>query len=361
MSKKLVKILCLCALALLVPLAVVGIALSVTEPVLCTLTIDETGDMDKFGPDYGVTDLSIRVEGKEVDGKSVKVKKNSEVTVVFVGDDYTFEGWFRGKADEVTLEDTAVSFDKSYSFILRGNTTLTAIRNYLTYTLNVKYNAVSDEKASTITYNAVDGFSTYEYSAENARPYYTFKGLSAGNVTYLASEGDYVSAEGAKLSDKIKSGEVANYVTAVWECDFSNIYVNLIAAEKEQGSAKLWDVYGSKNGSDDQVIEVFDLPVFFEDVDGEDYYDLQDNIYYLLMNQYENVHLYDNDLNAYEAVYTGVAYVSVDDVEVGRLEVSAQNMRFISLVDCTDNESFDGITEISITFIFEKGEAIQAA
>ncbi len=194
MSKHLVKILCICALAILLPLTIVGVALMVTEPVACTLTIEESG---KNGT-YATSDVLIRVEGEEVEGKSVKVKKHSEITVVFSGEGYDFEGWFTGKADELKDGDTAVSNDNSYKFILRGDTNLTAVRNVIEY--QITYSGFLDDGTTPVSDIIAETQQVVEYgeTLESIEPVYD---SIWGGWYVAASQGETIDATGTKIAN----------------------------------------------------------------------------------------------------------------------------------------------------------------
>ena len=179
MSKNLVKILSICAMSILLLLTIVGICLCVTEPVMCSLNIEEGGITGL----YAESGLAIRVEDEDKEGTSIKVKKNSEVTVVFSGEGYDFAGWFNGRADEIKDDARAVSFDKAYSFTVRGNTTLTAVRNVIKYT--VTYAGFLDNGTTSVGEQIDELEQTIEYGA----PLETLSSASGGN-----HEGWYVSS-----------------------------------------------------------------------------------------------------------------------------------------------------------------------
>ncbi len=203
MSKNLVKILSACAIAILAILTIVGVALCVTEPVGCTFAIEESGENGQ----YATSNLAIRVEGKDVEGTSVKVKKHSEITVVFTGEGYDFKGWFEGKADEIDAEDEAVSTDASYTFTLRGNTTLTAIRDVIKY--DITYAGMMDDGATTVEASGqiAELSQTVEYGATL---------VSLSSVTGSEFGGWYaVSADGASVD--ATGTRVANFAEKVVE------------------------------------------------------------------------------------------------------------------------------------------------
>ena len=169
MSKHLVKIICICALALLVPLTIVGVALFVTEPVAVTLTVGEGG----IDGEFSTSDITIKVEGEEVEETTIKVKKHSEITVSFSSKDansidtYDFKGWYNGTEEEINVEsDTPVSFESSYTFTIRGNTTLTAMRDVFEYT--VTYSGFLADGTTSVSTVLSETVKTYKYGEDLA-------------------------------------------------------------------------------------------------------------------------------------------------------------------------------------------------
>ena len=152
MSKHLMKILSICAMVILLPLIIVGAALCITEAIPVTLTIYQGGNEG----DYTYTDSTLAPSAKvsiflrddtnsswieQIDEEGypvtqVSVQKNDEIKVVFsdsIG--YDFQGWYKGSPTEYNENSTARETKTEYTFFIRGNTSLTAIRNIMTYTV----------------------------------------------------------------------------------------------------------------------------------------------------------------------------------------------------------------------------------
>lgn len=152
MSKHLMKILSICAMVILLPLIIVGAALCITEAIPVTLTIYQSGNEG----DYTYTDSTLAPSAKvsiflrddtnsswieQIDEEGypvtqVSVQKNDEIKVVFsdsVG--YDFQGWYKGSPTEYNENSTARETKTEYTFFIRGNASLTAIRNVMTYTV----------------------------------------------------------------------------------------------------------------------------------------------------------------------------------------------------------------------------------
>lgn len=157
MSKHLMKILSICAMVILLPLIIVGAALCITEAIPVTLTIYQggnEGDISIYENDENDASLapsakvsiflrddtnSNWVEQVDEEGNpvaQVSVQKNDEIKVVYsnsVG--YDFQGWYKGSPTEYNENSTARETKTEYTFFIRGNTSLTAIRNVMTYTV----------------------------------------------------------------------------------------------------------------------------------------------------------------------------------------------------------------------------------
>lgn len=141
MSKYLIKILSICAFVILLPLVVVGGALCVTEAIGITLTVKAAGIEGGVNTESHV---AIYIDGHKQDNNTIKIKKNTTVKVEYEGVGYDFLGWYQGSYNEVApkiANNKAKTIDgnekkTTCEFIVRGNTTLTAVRNVKTYTVS---------------------------------------------------------------------------------------------------------------------------------------------------------------------------------------------------------------------------------
>ena len=153
MSKHLMKILSICAMVMLLPLIIVGAALCITEAIPVTLTVYQGGNEGDYiyedstlAPSAKVSIFlrddtnSSWIEQVDENGQpvtKVSMQKNDEIKVLYsesVG--YDFHGWYKGTPTEYTADSNAKETKTEYTFFIRGNTTLTAIRNVKTYTVN---------------------------------------------------------------------------------------------------------------------------------------------------------------------------------------------------------------------------------
>lgn len=162
MSKHLMKILSICAMVILLPLIIVGAALCITEAIPVTLTIYQggnEGDISIYENDASLAPSAkvsiflrddtnsswieqIDEEGYPV--TQVSVQKNDEIKVVYsnsVG--YDFQGWYKGSPTEYNENSTARETKTEYTFFIRGNTSLTAIRNVMTF--DVQYTGIYND------------------------------------------------------------------------------------------------------------------------------------------------------------------------------------------------------------------------
>lgn len=262
---------------------------------------------------------------------------------------YEFNGWKNSAGNTVS----SITFDKN-------GIVLYLKEKLITYTLNVKFHAVSEDasKNTTITYNAENGFSLCEYAGEDARFFYVFKGLALGDTTYEVKQDDYVSGS-ERLSDVVKNqtSKTLN-VTAVWECQFPAIYFNYIAyadyvyAPGEEVGG--WTIYGDKAGKS-SLIQGDDMPVFFEDSNEEDCYCLEDNFYDLIIGSYEKLYAKDESGKKYNVKFAGTVTLIVNNGPQVIYNTSEQGITFVRMIDSTEKYfSKTSSTEITVAFKFEK-------
>lgn len=130
MSKYLIKILSICAFVIVLPLAILGTALCVTETKSYTLSLYVKGEDRDNAP-------TLLIDGEEKN--QITVQKNTTVTITFASDAYNFTAWYEGT--DVTYEtDKFFSDERSVSFKLTSNLDLTAVVNVKTY--NVTYTGI---------------------------------------------------------------------------------------------------------------------------------------------------------------------------------------------------------------------------
>ena len=233
-------------MVILLPLIIVGAALCITEAIPVTLTIYQggnEGDTSIYGDASLAPSAKISIFLRDDTNSSwieqideegypvtqVSVQKNDEIKVVYsnsVG--YDFQGWYKGSPTEYNENSTARETKTEYTFFIRGNTSLTAIRNVMTYTVqytglyNDGTNIADDENlvlSETVQYNEplltlspklIDG-QTPENSAQ-------FRGWVVEGST-----GDIITR--ANFASSTLEGE-AYTLTAIWTNQATVIYWN---------------------------------------------------------------------------------------------------------------------------------------
>lgn len=247
MSKHLMKILSICAMVILLPLIIVGAALCITEAIPVTLTIYQggnEGDISIYENDASLAPsakISIflrddtnsnwieQIDEEGYPATQVSVQKNDEIKVVFsdsVG--YDFQGWYKGSPTEYNENSTARETKTEYTFFIRGNTSLTAIRNVMTYTVqytglyNDGTNIADDENlvlSETVQYNepllTLSPKLTDDQTPENSAQ---FRGWVVEGST-----GEVVTR--ANFASSTLEGE-AYTLTAIWSNQATVIYWN---------------------------------------------------------------------------------------------------------------------------------------
>lgn len=296
MSKKLIKLLTICAIVVLVPLVVLGIALSVSFNKGVSLSIFEGGD--SVIDEYTRSKIAIFIGNQEQEQTTIFVQKGTEVTITWEGEGYHFDGWFEGNESEVQGKKS-VSENKSYTFTLYNNRVLTAIKSYVTYKLNVQENALSSN-VQELSYKRDSGFQTYNLT----RAGYTFKGFKYNNSLYIPNGLDY-TCDGASLTaELVKSSDYQLDVVAVWECNYISLpYFRLCTVVEGTYSPIIKEGEG----------EAYDEKDFsFEFVDTAEGYDLQDNYFQKLFGN--DKYYIDDDTNR-----------EVDMLQVVKCEVVVEN------------------------------------
>ena len=362
MSKYLVKILSICALVVMMSVAVVGAAVCVTEAIGCSLTVFN-GSQTYEGSDSSVT---IYIDGEKQEGDKVQVSKYTEITVQFNGTGYDKVKWYEGEFD--VNKDKAVATGTTYTFELKKNTKLTAVANlktynvkfdgfladgttpitsvagfegtqvftygqeilapgsnteelffhgwniktaegvdarlykfatfdtndvtlvpkwdaqeYIDYTINVAYKLGSTD-VETLTYNVKDGLSEYTATRDN----YKLVGIEFNGKVYAYNE---ASENFTGLGEAVvRNGETEVNATAVWECIYGSFTFNLEGAANYEDSDLGFGEYGLMATKNGQVVAMRETisNAEFTDEEGENNFDLTDDVYALFVPNYSN-------------------------------------------------------------------------
>ena len=122
MSKKLLRILAICIFATLIPVAIVAIAMAATMSAPFTISVEVKTQSNKDASQ----NVSISVNDRERNGLAVGVKADDKVTITF-GDETSYDsnGFYAGNASAVTNKSDPVAEGYSYSFVVKGDATIT--------------------------------------------------------------------------------------------------------------------------------------------------------------------------------------------------------------------------------------------
>lgn len=129
MSKYLVKILAVCAFVVLLPLAIVASALSVTESAACTL------EVFIYGNTNANASAKVLMDGEEISSKTVV--KNSTVNLTFESEGYYFLGWYNGIGDSYDDMSEPLSTNVNFDYsLVDGKARIAAVCLTKTYKIN---------------------------------------------------------------------------------------------------------------------------------------------------------------------------------------------------------------------------------
>ena len=212
MSKYLTKLLSICAFVVLLPLIIAGSALCVTEARSCTLTVADGGVGE--GKSSKVQIIVEEPDRKEETETSLSLKKNTKVTVTYTGEGYDFVGWYAGSYDEINREtDKPLSTQTSYTFYVRKNTVVTAVRDVQQYTVTYT-GEMNDGSALPEDVNGVTEVYTYGSALKELQSINESDYVHAG-WKIVAAEGEEQEAVAYKNATFPVSGEYT--VEPVWE------------------------------------------------------------------------------------------------------------------------------------------------
>lgn len=142
MSKSLTKILTICILALIIPVAIVVTAICLSNAVTYTLTLA----IDGFEENAGA--ITLKVNGKDY-VEPVQISRNSLVTLSVDSTGYDFGGWFLGTPEEISAEDKEISDKKSFTIKINEDLTLTAMNEIIVYSISY-----DEETATQVKYGS---------------------------------------------------------------------------------------------------------------------------------------------------------------------------------------------------------------
>ena len=356
MSKKLIKIICICALVVLCPLVILGVSLASTEAVGCTLSIAD-GGIEKIGEtDFGgkTSKVSIMIDGKEQKSNKITVTKKTKVTVTYEGVGYDFVGWYNGNYNEINREgnkaDKAVTSKKSYTFEISKNTVLTAVRDIKTY--NVSYVGKYDDKITDVVLDS----KVYAFN----EPLETLVPTNSKNV--LAGWHEYDQVEdidgvNTKVAKFENSGDITLYPT--WERQYA---FNFAATGRykldSNGLDGDWSIKGTKDGVQDCIVLQDTTLMYFMENPTEGYFDLNQDVCDYFLYDYSNFKSLNNkDANFKNQVkiyyqVNGENSLNITTVDLATLEDEVLSFSDVLEYVRTAESSLDNVTSIGLRYIF---------
>lgn len=278
---------------------------------------------------------SIRLFEGQVEGYNL-LDATSEVVKNNITPGYEFAGWTNQLGGEAV---TTITYDANGIKLLLNE-------SLITYTVNVKFNAVSDE-VETLTYDVQNGLSTYAVTRDN----YTFVGFDLGGVVYSPSQTEFaqaIIATGVKTVD----------VTAVWECNYpSNIAFSFVGYANYTFDSVTADlpVYADRNGENVEMAFEEEFISFEDSVTG---FDVNTNLYNYFVGAFENIETANGDAVEFKklTIITMVNGVSlITQIHIQKAE--ALTITFADVLDYVKDireGSLDNVTAIQLDFGFEE-------
>lgn len=353
MSKRLIKILVICALVVICPIVIVGVSLMSTEAVGYTLNICAIGEE---GQDFGgkESSVSIIIDGKVQKDTKMTVTKGTEVTVMYEGVGYEFAGWYKGKSGEVSV-DSQNPLNKegetSYTFTIKKNTNLTAVRNVKTY--NVVYAGQYDDQSTDIAIDA----QSYYYNQPLATPQAkSDKFALAGWHEYDQAED--IKGENTKVANFASDEEIIT-LYPTWERQYKFEFY-AIGEHVYQGQEGTWSLKGSKGGADDLWVEELGTMMYFMENPIAGYYDLNQNVCDYFINTYSNIKTmngkdakFENTVKIYYKVNSDYSILAA---EIYLDELSDGVLSFADVLEYvrTKQGSLDQVSLIDVTFLYSE-------
>jgi len=362
MSKQLIKILVICALVIICPLVIVGVALMSTEAVGCVLTVAYIGEDSEvdFGGKTNV--ISMIVDGKEkviLEGTNKKeakitLTKKTEVTITYEGVGYNYVGWYKGTASEVSEEaheQVNKEGEASYTFEINKNTALTVVRNIKKY--NVSYSGKYDDNTTEINETA----KTYYYNEPLATPQAkSSKYTLAGWHEYDQVED--IKGSTTKYANFTTSGDDPIVLQPTWERQYNFEFYG-VADYNYNGNDGTFALKGTIDGKADQFVEELGTMMYFMENPTEGYTDSNQNVCDYFINQYSNIKTmngenvaFANEIKIYYKVnesYSNLAKtVYLEELSDGVLSF-ADVLEYVR----TAQGSLDNVLVIDVTFVYD--------
>lgn len=200
MSKNLVKIITICVLAVIIPVAIIVTAICLSNAVTYTLALAIEGFEN-------VGSITLRVGGEaynvteETKDFAVKISRNKEVTLSVATEGYTFNGWYNGEAKDIS-EETFINKEISYKVKVSEDIKLTASFDLYEYVVTYDGNAKNNE---TLKYGEALNTGSYAViSEEDAKKGYTFEGWTLAGNSKIYDKAEFGANREVALTSKTK-------------------------------------------------------------------------------------------------------------------------------------------------------------
>lgn len=350
MSKKLLKIISICAFVVMLPVVILGVAMAVSTNKGVTLTVFDGGDNTEA--EGWKSEISISVNNVKQDSNKITVKKGTYVTLSWEGSGYEFNGWFKGNESEIQGTATAEAVDTTYKFKLNNNTVLTGVKSFLSLKIgdnSIKYNP--DTKK----------FEEYSPSYDN-HDNYNFVGFKYNNnIYYKTEDNDYcVQENNSKLSDVIAAEGKSLTVTEVWKavdgyCSALNITIDTVVYV----DSAAYSVYVGTDETKTEIDDMMKYLIFDDTISAGNavFANLNDNIINFLFG--ENAEYYINKGGkASQVVLKDTCKINVNGETIN---LDHENVKFKDLMDSIKGETtLNNDDNIKLTFEFEVKTETQA-
>lgn len=250
MTKYLVKIISICSFIVLIPIIIVGVALSAVGSSLFKL------DTFVVGADSQSASYSITIGEKDKDKKEVTSASfinGTEVNLAITTQGYDFIGWYNGDDKTYNPEGEVLSRDASYTFELKDNMQVTALVRVQNYKLafSGKYDNGDDITASDETLNNVS-LASDNYVYGMALPLLQARGDAT--TAFLGWRIQNTIDEPTKLANFAKSttGEEVYVLEPVWSDRATVVYYTMVGGE--------WTIFDTQMYSATQLAAFDFLP-----------------------------------------------------------------------------------------------------
>ncbi len=291
--------------------------------------------------------ITVGFEGFMADGSPITIANGEyvfgqELPKLPSSESKYFQGWQVATEDEV--QDAQIF---TFATFEQENVVVVPVwgeQEYIDYTINIAYKPGSDI-VDQVIYNS--GLKDYSYTRQ--RESYTLIGAEFDGKIY-----PYKGVQFEGLGDAVaRKGLLEVDVAAVWECDYDSFIFNFDAQANyyhpDFGVTGDWIVKASKIGSTTVEDMEYSLRVYFNDIDEENYFDLDAVATSLLIDQYQDNY---QTLDGRKLSYTGKIQVTVSNG--ANVQINTEDgLTFRNIVGALEEvDGLDAGLAINVTFIF---------